>query len=148
MKIQIQRLYETTKLPTRADNASAGYDLYADISDAVGNTITLKPGETRFISTGIACAIPNGYFGAIYARSGLSCRHGLRPANCVGVVDSSYRGEIMVALHNDNDKCQSINHGDRIAQLIIQEFQPIEWEEVEVLDETERGDGGFGHSGK
>lgn len=91
--------------------------------------------------------IPEGYFGAIFARSGLATKRGLRPANCVGVVDSDYRGEIIVALHNDTDKCESIHEGDRIAQIVIMPYLPVQLEEVEELSDTIRGEGGFGSTG-
>lgn len=154
MNIKIKRLTNSARLPTNADGQSAGYDLYADLSDIKVGTFTfpgsvdIQPESTVFIHTGIAVAIPDGYFGAIYARSGLSCKQGLRPANCVGVIDASYRGEIIVALHNDSGETRTINSGDRIAQLVIQKFEPIEWTEVAELDNTERADGSFGSSGR
>ena len=148
MKIQIKKMSSTATLPTRADSMAAGYDLYADIPEDDDEFVDIMPEETLIIGTGIACAIPEGYFGAVYARSGLSTRQGLRPANCVGVIDASYRGEIKVALHNDSGEARVIRQGDRIAQLVIQQFQPIEWEEVLELPESERNDGGFGSSGR
>lgn len=130
--------------PTRADKYSAGYDLYAclDCSKWV------SPHETVFIDTGIAVALPKNTFGGIFARSGLSCKNGLAPANKVGVIDASYRGNIKVALHNHSNKSYEIQPGDRIAQLVVIPFLPIELKEVDKLDKTERGDGGFGSSGK
>ena len=100
------------------------------------------------VGTGIACAIPEGYFGGIYARSGLSAKEGLRPANCTGVVDSDYRGGIKVALHNDSKESRTILPGQKIAQMVVQAFLPVEFETVEDLDATERGGGGFGSTGK
>lgn len=99
------------------------------------------------MGTGLAVAIPDGYFGAIFARSGLSTKQGLRPANCVGVIDSDYRGEVIVALHNDSNDCQTYRNGDRIAQLVIMPYLSASFDEVDELDDTERGDGGFGHTG-
>lgn len=109
--------------------------------------ITIKPHQTIKVGTGIAAAIPPGYFGAIFARSGLATKQGLRPANCVGVVDEDYRGEFIVALHNDTDKPQTIMHGDRIAQLVLLPYMRAQVREVDELDETERGTGGFGSTG-
>ena len=110
--------------------------------------ITVSPHSTQKIGTGIAVAIPDGYFGAIFARSGLAAKSGLRPANCVGVADSDYRGEYIVALHNDTDEPKTVENGERIAQLVIMPFLSAEFNEVEELDSTERGSGGFGSTGK
>lgn len=148
--IKIKKLTETAKLPTRGSEQAAGYDLYAD-SINIGErdwVLRIDPGQTVKIGTGVAVAIPEGYFGGIYARSGLSIKNGLAPANKVGVIDSDYRGEIVVALHNHSDKRQLIRQGDRIAQLIVQPYCSFEWQEVDKLDDTERGDGGFGSTGK
>ncbi len=108
----------------------------------------IYPGEVLKIHSGLAVEIPEGYFGGIYARSGLATKQGLRPANCIGVVDCDYRGEIIVALYNDSDKIQTIENGQRIAQLVIQPYLNVEFEEVDKLESTERGSGGFGSSGK
>ena len=146
MQIKIKKLFSTAKIPIRADEGSVGYDLYAHIPEG---HIHIFPNETCLIDTGIATEIPNGYWGGIYARSGLACKHGLRPANCTGVIDSSYRDSIKVALHNDNErKYGKIRHGDRIAQLIIHKCENTEFVEAEALSETERGIGGFGSSGR
>jgi dUTP pyrophosphatase len=111
--------------------------------------IEIPPNETRLIPTGIAIAIPEGYWGGIYARSGLAAKQGLRPANCVGVIDSDYRGEIFVALHNDSNNYRYVNNGDRIAQLVFHQcWQADGWTVVEKLDTTDRGNGGFGSTGK
>ncbi len=110
--------------------------------------IELAPGETKLIGTGLSMAVPSGYFGGIFARSGLSVKEGLRPSNCVGVVDSDYRGEVKVALYNDSSQSRVIERGERIAQLLILPYLAPEFEETEALDETGRGDGGFGHTGK
>lgn len=144
MVIQIRRLRETAVLPTRGSSMAAGYDLYACIDAPV----TVPAGETRKIGTGVAAAIPEGYFGACFARSGLAAKCGLRPANCVGVVDSDYRGEFFVALHNDSAEAQTVQNGDRIAQLVILPFLTVDFEETEELPETARGAGGFGSTGK
>ena len=144
MKIQIKKLRDTATLPTRGSSAAAGYDLYACLDSAV----TIAPHTTAKIGTGLALAVPEGYFGAVFARSGLATKQGLRPANCVGVCDADYRGEYIVALHNDTDEARTVNHGDRIAQLVIMPFLPSEFDEVEELPETERGAGGFGSTGK
>lgn len=151
MEIQITKVREGAKLPTRGSDAAAGYDLYAcklNIKDDNDHqTYRIKPLTTVMIGTGVSVAIPEGYFGGIYARSGLATKQSLWPANCVGVIDSDYRGELIVALHNGSDKIQEISVGDRIGQLIIQPFESIEFKEVESLDETERGEGGFGSTG-
>lgn len=143
MEIKIKKLTETATIPTCGTAESAGYDLYGDNDDV----IQIAPHSTIKIPASIAMAIPSGYFGAIYARSGLATKKGLRPSNCVGVIDADYRGDIIVALHNDTDELMEVNPHERIAQLIIQKFEPIVFNEVEELDETERGVGGFGSTG-
>ena len=145
VNVKIKKLYEDTVLPTRADNGSAGMDLYAHLNDDYMRVI--KPHTTAMISVGFAMETPNNTYGAIFARSGLSSKKGLRPANCVGVVDSTYRGEVFVALHNDTDTPQQIMNGDRIAQLIIMEYPTVGIIETNTLSETERGTNGFGSSG-
>ncbi len=144
MKIQIQKLKENATIPTRGSDRAAGYDLYACLEEAV----TIGAGETVKIGTGLAIAVPEGYFGAIFARSGLAAKEGLRPANCVGVADSDYRGEYIVALHNDSAVCRVVSPGERIAQLVVMPYLSVEFDEVSALDETERGAGGFGSTGK
>lgn len=157
MIIPIKRLTEHAKLPTHGTAESAGYDLYADLSNNLyatqmlninDNYINIRPHETELVPTGIAIAIPSGYFGGIYARSGLATRQGLRPANCVSVIDADYRGELLVPIHNDSDTTKKIVHGERIAQLVIHKFQKIQWEETDQLTESERGAGGFGSTGR
>ena len=155
MDVKIKRLSETATIPSYAHENDAGMDLYVDlhplqedIEAEVESYCLINPHSTTMISCGFAIAIPEGYFGGIYARSGLASKQSLRPANCVGVVDSSYRGEVMVALHNDSDEIQEIKHGQRIAQMLIQPVVSVTLEQVEELDETERGNGGFGSSGK
>lgn len=142
--IQIKRLNEKAIIPTHGSAAAAGYDLYACLEYPV----FIKPHETVKIGTGLAMAIPNICWGGIYPRSGLATKMGLRLANCTGVIDSDYRGEIIVAIHNDSNETQVINHGDRIAQFILMERFLCDWNEVKELDETERGEDGFGSSGK
>lgn len=144
MEIKIKKLTDTAQIPQRGSDYAAGYDLCADINEEM----EIAPGETKLIGTGVAMAIPEGYFGGIYARSGLSTKEGLRPANCVGVVDSDYRGEVKVALHNDSDTVRRVTPQQRIAQLIIQAFVNVEFEETSTLSDTERGEGGYGSTGK
>lgn len=146
MKINIKKLNDSAVIPSRGSQYAAGYDLYALVGE--GENVAIYPHTTHAIGTGIAVEIPDGYFGGIYARSGLSCKKGLRPGNCVGVVDEDYRGEICVALHNDSDIVQVIHNGDRIAQLVIQPYLDVEFNEVNELTDTDRGDGGFGHTGR
>lgn len=144
MKINIKRLTETAVLPERGSAYAAGYDLFADVTE----NVKIKPHETKMIGTGLAMEIPEGYFGGIFARSGLSSKEGLRPANCVGVVDADYRGEVKVALHNDGEVVREIKAGQKIAQLVVVPFLGVEFDEVEQLSETVRGVGGFGSTGK
>lgn len=146
MEIKIQKLYEDAEIPTYGSALSAGMDLYAHLGKH--ETLLIKPHETIKVGTGIAVEPPVGYFGAVFARSGLATKQGLRPANCVGICDWDYRGEYIVALHNDSDEEKEIRNGDRIAQLV---FLPYITGEIKVVDElsnTERGDGGFGSTGK
>ena len=146
VNIKIKKLYEDTKLPTRADEGSAGMDLYAHLNNDFMRVI--KPHTTEMISVGFAMETPNNTYGAIFARSGLASKKGLRPANAVGVIDSTYRGEVFVALHNDTDTPQQIMNGDRIAQMIIMEYPTVGIIEADHLSETERGNNGFGSSGR
>ena len=143
LKINIKRLNEKAKLPTRGSAAAAGYDLYAAI-DAPCN---IPPHSTIKIGTGISVELEDNTFGAIFARSGLATKEGLRPANCTGVIDSDYRGELIVALHNDTDKLASVEPGERIAQLVILPYYPIEFNEVSDLSSTDRGANNFGSTG-
>lgn len=144
MKIEIKKLNENAVIPTRGSEQAAGYDLYA----ATESPITIAPHETVKIGTGLAIAVPDGYFGAIFARSGLAAKQGLRPANCVGVADSDYRGEYIVALHNDTDFERVVAPKERIAQLVVMPYLAVEFEEKDELSETARGEGGFGSTGK
>lgn len=144
MHVKVKKLTETAKLPTRGSVFSAGFDLYADNNV----DITIHPHETRKIGTGLALEIPDGYYGAIFARSGLATKEGLRPANCVGICDSDYRGEYIVAIHNDSNEDRIIEPKERIAQLIIMQYPHITFEEVDKLSETVRDTNGFGSTGK
>ena len=144
MKILIKKLKDTAVIPTRGSSSAAGYDLYACLNEPV----IIHPGETVKIGTGITAALPEGYFAACFARSGLAFKEGLRPANCVGVVDSDYRGEYIVALHNDSIEERTVTNGERIAQLVVMPYLSMEFESVDELPETERGAGGFGSTGK
>lgn len=141
MKIKIKKLDPKAVIPTRGSNAAAGVDLHAP------KALVIHPNSNGVVSTGLAVEIPDGYFGAIFARSGMATRKGLRPANCVGVIDSDYRGEIKVVLHNDSDIIRPVQEGDRIAQLVILPYEPIEFDEVDELNDTDRGIGGFGSTG-
>lgn len=140
--MKVKRLYEEALLPTKATEGSAAFDLYA-YTEA-----PLEPGETFKYKTGIAIEIPEGRVGLIFPRSGLSTKFGIRLSNCVGVIDSDYRGEIIVALHNDSYESYMIYRGDRVAQLMIVDIPKIGIEEVAELSDTKRGIGGFGSSGK
>ena len=157
--VKLVKIAPDVVMPTKAHDTDAGFDLYAYCPDASFYSwesgcqlnvkgVKVRPNETYKFHTGIKMAIPDGYWGGIYARSGLATNCGLRPANCVGVIDSSYRGEIIVAIHNDSNETQLVHNGDRIAQLVIQKVEPTVFEEVSELDETSRGESGFGGSGK
>lgn len=141
MKIKIKKLDPKAVIPTRGSDAAAGVDLHAP------KALVIHPNSNGVVSTGLAVEIPDGYFGAIFARSGMATRKGLRPANCVGVIDSDYRGEIKVVLHNDSDIIRPVQEGDRVAQLVILPYEPIEFDEVDELNDTDRGIGGFGSTG-
>ena len=142
-KVNIKKLDERAVIPTYGTEYSAGADLYAILD----GDLTIKPNQTEFIKTGLAMEIPYGYVGLIYARSGLACMKGLAPANKVGVIDTDYRGEIMVALHNHSDKEIIITNKERIAQLVIAPYLKADFNQVESLEDTVRGAGGFGSTG-
>ena len=145
ISIDVKQLTPDAKIPTRGSAVAAGYDLYADLK---GNeSLEIKPHTTILVGTGLAMAIPCNTFLGIYPRSGLSSKKGLRPANCVGVVDSDYRGEVMIALHNDSDETQTIQNGERIAQAIIQSRYAINFQIRDELLGTDRGSQGFGSTG-
>lgn len=142
--INVKKLKENATLPTRGSEYAAGYDLYA----AIDETLVIGPHETQKVGTGLAFDLPNNTFAAIFARSGLATKEGLRPANCVGVCDSDYRGEYIVALHNDSEEIRYVKPGERIAQMVLMPYIPMEFVEVDELTETNRGEGGFGSTGQ
>ena len=144
MELKIKKLHPAAILPTYGSAGAAGADLYALPE---GDPIVIAPGETVFIHTGLSMAIPDGYVGLNFARSGLASKRGLAPANKVGVIDSDYRGELMVALHNHGDTSQTVQPGDRVAQFLIMPVITADFVEVDSLDETQRGAGGFGSTG-
>lgn len=142
--MRIKKVRENGFVPTYGSAEAAGADLYACLEEDV----TIQPGKTVFIPTGIAMEVPRGYAGLIYARSSMGTKRGLAPANKVGVIDSDYRGEVMVALHNHGNAEQVVAHGERIAQLLITPVLAPSFELAESLDDTARGAGGFGSTGK
>ena len=142
--MRIKFLNDRAKMPTNGSKYAAGYDLHA----ANEEPVTIYPGTCEKIGTGLAMEIPVGFFGAIFARSGLATKQGLRPANCVGVVDSDYRGEVIVAVHNDSNEPRQIAPGERIAQLVLLSYGVVDgFEVVDELEDTDRGEGGFGSTG-
>ena len=143
MNVKIKKLYPNARMPFYGTEFSAGADLCACLNEAV----TLQPNETKMISIGIAAELPIGYAGLIFARSGLASKRGLAPANKVGVVDSDYRGEFMVVLHNHGSQPQTISHGERIAQLVVTPVLTPTFVECDDLTETVRAGGGFGSTG-
>lgn len=144
MNIKVKKLKPNATVPTMGSKFAAGADLYS----AEDADVVIGPSETKFIGTGLAMEIPEGYVGLVYARSGLACKRGLAPANKVGVVDSDYRGEIKVALHNHGKEAQTVEKGERIAQMVIAPYLSVNYEEADELSETERGEGGFGSTGR
>ena len=142
-KVRFKKLSENAVVPSYGTAYSAGADLYS----AMQEDVIIAPETTEFIKTGIAIEIPEGLLGLIYARSGMACKKGLAPANKVGVIDSDYRGEIMVALYNHSDSAVTVAKGDRIAQLVLTPYIKADFEEADELDDTVRGDGGFGSTG-
>lgn len=147
MNIKVKRICEEAKLPTRGSEKAAAYDVYACLPDE-NALVIIMPHQTMLIGTGLRMAPPEGFYVGVYARSGLSSKEGLRPANCVGVIDEDYRGEYLVAVHNDSEVTRSVRHGDRIAQILLQKRYDMDFEEVDELDTTGRGEGGFGSTGK
>lgn len=145
MKLYVKKLNSRAILPTYGSERAAGADLYALLE---GESLGILAGETVLVHTGIAAEIPEGYVGLVFARSGLATKRGLAPANKVGVIDSDYRGEIMVALHNHGVAPAEILQGERIAQLVIVPYVTAEIEETDALSDTERGEGGFGSTGR
>lgn len=144
MELQVKLLHPKARIPTYGTKHAAGADLYACLEAPV----TIESGQTQFLPTGLAVAVPAGYVGLVFARSGLACKHGLAPANKVGVIDSDYRGEVLVALHNHGAKPQRVEPGDRVAQLVIVPILSPTLRVVDDLSETERGGGGFGSTGR
>ena len=144
MNVAGKKLKENAILPTYGSAQAAGADLYA----CLAADLTIAPGETAFVPTGLAMELPLGYVGLIYARSGLACKRDLAPANKVGVIDSDYRGEFIVALHNHGKNPQTISHGERVAQLVITPVLNVSFMEAEELSDTQRAAGGFGSTGK
>lgn len=143
MVVNFIKLNPEANIPTKGSDYAAGYDITACIECPV----TIEPHTTMKIGTGLAIQPPIGYFGAIFARSGMATKRALRPANCVGVCDEDYRGEYIVALHNDSDEAQVVQPGERIAQLAFLPYLDVEFNQVDVLNETNRGTGGFGSTG-
>ena len=144
MEVKIKKIKENAIIPTRGSKEAAGYDLYACCDEPT----SIESHSTKKIGTGLMIQPPKGYFGAIFARSGLSINMGLRPANCTGVCDQDYLGEYIVALHNDTNDIQMINPKDRIAQLVFLPYIDIEFCETDKFNDTERRDGGFGSTGR
>ena len=143
LHLKVKKLRDDAVIPTRGSALAAGYDLYACLSESV----TIDPGRTVPVGTGLSMAFPEGWFAAIFARSGLATKQGLAPSNKVGVIDADYRGEVIVAIHNDSEEERSIRDGDRIAQIVIMPCMDVCYQLCDSLDETQRGEGGFGHSG-
>ena len=143
-KVNIKKLNEKATIPTYGSEFSAGADLYALAEEP----ITIAPHQTVLVHTGVAMEIPTGYVGLVFARSGLATKRALAPANKVGVIDSDSRGEIMVALHNHSDEAKTIENGERIAQIVLVPYLAAEFDEVDELSDTARGEGGFGSTGR
>ena len=144
VRIKVKKLKEGAALPTRGSDLAAGYDLYACLEESV----VIAPGQTVPVGTGLAMELPEGWFAAIFARSGLAVKQGLRPANCVGVCDADYRGEYIVPLYNDSAVPRTVENGERIAQMVLLPCRPVFFELTEELGDTDRGGGGFGSTGK
>lgn len=144
LQVKVKKVSETAILPTKATEGSAGFDLYADIDKEA----LIHPHDTLLLSTGLAFEIPKGYFGAIYPRSGISSKRGVRLANCVGVIDSDYRGVVGLPMHNDCDSSRYVKPHERVAQIIFQKYDEVELIETNELSETDRGTGGFGSTGE
>lgn len=142
--LKVKRIRDGAVLPTRGSALAAGYDLYACLDEPV----TVDPGQTVPVGTGLAMELPEGWFAAIFARSGLAVKKGLRPANCVGVCDADYRGEYIVPLYNDSSQPRSVESGERIAQMILLPCRTLAFELTDELGGTDRGAGGFGSTGK
>lgn len=141
--MRVMRIDERAVMPTRGSKEAAGRDLYA----VCDRPVAIRPQETEVIHTGLVFEVPQGHFAGIYARSGMATNRGLRPSNCVGVVDPDYRGEVLVALYNDSDETQIVCNGDRVAQVIVTKVYDVPFDEVYEVSRTERGAGGFGSTG-
>lgn len=141
--VKIKKLNPAATIPTYGTEFAAGADLYA----CTDESITINPGETQFIHTGLAMEIPEGLVGLIYARSGMACKKGVAPANKVGVIDSDYRGEIIVALYNHSETPLVVNNGERVAQMVYAPYYHAQFTEVNELEDSVRGEGGFGSTG-
>lgn len=153
MNIKIKKMFEDAVIPTKGSSSAAGFDMYAHSyvdADAPHDIdeLIICPHETKRIGTGISMEIPEGVVGLLFARSGIATKQGLRPANCVGVIDPDFRGEVAVALHNDTDNTQVISTGSRIAQMVFVPFFDVNFIESNNLSDTIRGEGGFGHTGR
>lgn len=142
MELKIKKLNSNATIPSYGSKFAAGADLYS-----CEDELSFAPGETKLVHTGIAMEIPEGYVGLVYARSGIATKRGLAPANKVGVIDSDYRGEVMVALHNHSNEIQTIAANERVAQIVIAPYLAVDFTEVEDLSDTLRGEGGFGSTG-
>ncbi|MGN1193891.1 MAG: dUTP diphosphatase [Acutalibacteraceae bacterium] len=142
--VKIKKLNNDAVIPTYGSQFAAGADLYACLPEP----LTIEPNETKFVHTGLSVELPIGFAGLVYARSGLACKRGLAPANKVGVIDCDYRGEIMVALHNHGKTAQTVENGERIAQLVITPYITANFIESDELSDTVRGEGGFGSTGR
>ncbi len=145
MIVNLKKLHPDAVIPTQPHAGNAGYDLYA--CNIPGGRVSIMPHKTVAIGTGLAMEIPEGYVALILPRSGMASKRGLRPANTPGLIDPIYRGEFICAMHNDSEKEEIIENGDRIAQLMIAPYVCVKYNEVDELSETERGPGGFGSSG-
>ncbi len=143
MQIKWKKLSENAVAPTYGSACAAGADLYSAQDELV-----VGPHQTVFVGTGVAMEIPDGYVGLVFARSGLACKRSLAPANKVGVIDSDYRGEIKVALHNHSDAPQTVEKGERVAQIAIVPYLTAQYVQADELSDTVRGEGGFGSTGK
>jgi len=150
MRVRFKKTDPNAKIPTRGSREAAGYDLYAleeeDLGILTDDFVVIAPGGTHCFDTGIAIELPPGYYGALHGRSGMANR-GLRLSTGTSVIDSDFRSSIKVVLYNDSQDYQKVYFGDRIAQLVIQKHEVVEWEEADSLNETERGEGGFGSTG-
>jgi len=147
MQVNIMRMFDDAIVPTFGSDGAAGADLYARI-DNERHMQAIYPNSTQMISTGICMEIPEGYVGLVFSRSGLATKQGLSLANCVGVIDSDYRGEIKIALHNHSDSIRKVKHGERVAQIVLVPFLKPVFHEQDSLSDTARGEDGFGSTGQ